>query len=591
MLSDGFNLKGHSVVHHRFYFANRESVSRYINRWDLLLFVLIFSVLFFMTWAGKQMATPYALGDQIPISLSPKALPFYALRTVLRMFIALVFSIGFTFTVGALAAKNRRAEQVIIPAIDILQSVPVLSFLAITITAFIRLFPNSLLGPECASIFVIFTAQVWNMTFGFYQSLKSVPHDLREAAAMFQLSPWQRFWKVEVPFSMSGLLWNMMMSMSASWFFVVLSEAISVSHQTIRLPGVGSYIALAIEQRDLHAVGYAILTMVVVIFLYDQILFRPLIAWSEKFKMDSSPAEEAYQSWFVDWLRESRLAQQFSAGLAVLKDRFVNVSFLRNSTPKIDKEISLSVQKHLDRLWNAIIFFAIVIGGSALIQFILAERQLSDVLSVFLLGAATATRVIILIILSSFVWIPVGVWVGLRPRLAQKIQPVIQFAAAFPANLFYPLFVIAIVRFHLNVEIWVTPLMILGTQWYILFNVIAGASMIPRDLCLAADNFGVKGWHWWRRLALPGIFPFYITGAITAAGGAWNASIVAEWVSWGSTTLKATGLGAYIQASTLEGDFPKIALGTAMMCLYVLFFNHILWRPLYRLAEQRFRIG
>lgn len=578
------------MVRHRFYFANRESVSRYINRWDLLLFILIFSVLFFMTWAGKQMATPYALGDQIPISLAPKTLPFYALRTVLRMFIALVFSIGFTFIVGALAAKNRRAEQVIIPAIDILQSVPVLSFLAITMTGFIRLFPNSLLGPECASIFVIFTAQVWNMTFGFYQSLKSVPHDLCEAAAMFQLSPWQRFWKVEVPFSMSGLLWNMMMSMSASWFFVVLSEAISVAHQTIRLPGVGSYIALAIEQRDIHAVGYAILTMVVVIFLYDQILFRPLIAWSEKFKMDPSPAEEEYQSWLVDWLRESRLAKQFGAGLAVLKDRFVNISFLRRSGSKIDKEINLNVQQRLDWLWNTFIFLAIVTGGYTLIQFILAERQLTDVLYVFLLGAATATRVIILIILSSVVWIPVGVWVGLRPGLAQKIQPVIQFAAAFPANLFYPLFVIAIVRFHLNVEIWVTPLMILGTQWYILFNVIAGASMIPRDLCLAADNFGVKGWHWWRRLALPGIFPFYITGAITAAGGAWNASIVAEWVSWGNTTLKATGLGAYIQASTLEGDFPKIALGTAMMCLYVLFFNHMLWRPLYRLAEKRFNI-
>ncbi|WP_133128567.1 ABC transporter permease [Legionella nagasakiensis] len=579
------------MTNNRFYFANRENVSRYVNRWDLLLLILVFSVLFFLAWAGKQMAVPYELGEPLPISLNPEKLPFYALRTVLRMFIALILSILFTFVVGTLAAKNRRAEQIIIPAIDILQSVPVLSFLAITITGFIHLFPGSLLGPECASIFVIFTAQVWNITFGFYQSLKLVPHDLREASAMFQLSPWQRFWKVEVPYSMSGLLWNMMMSMSASWFFVVLSESIAVSHQDIRLPGVGSYIALAIEQRDLPSVGYAILTMVVVIFLYDQILFRPLIAWSEKFKMEQSPDEEEYQSWLVDWMRSSRLTKHVGAGFSVLKDHFVNTTWFGQSGSKIIREVDDSWQRRMDWLWNSIVWLAIISGGYFLLNFILAELKVSDIFHVLFLGAVTGTRVLVLIILSSLVWIPVGVWVGQRPRLAQKLQPVIQFAAAFPANLFYPLFVIAIVRFNLNVEIWVTPLMILGTQWYILFNVIAGASMIPRDLCLAADNFGVRGWQWWRRLALPGIFPFYITGAITAAGGAWNASIVAEWVSWGDTTLKATGLGEYIQASTLAGDFPKIALGTAMMCLYVLFFNHVLWRPLYRLAQERFNVN
>ncbi|KTD20936.1 ABC transporter permease [Legionella lansingensis] len=575
----------------RFYFANRENVSRYINRWDILLLILIFSVIFFLGWAGKQMAVPYQLGEQLPISLDPAILPFYASRTVLRMFIALALSIVFTFIVGALAAKHRRAEQIIIPAIDILQSVPVLSFLSITVTGFIHLFPGSLLGPECASIFAIFTAQVWNITFAFYQSLKTLPHDLKEAAAMFQLSAWQRFWKVEVPFSMSSLLWNMMMSMSASWFFVVLSEAISVSHQNIRLPGVGSYIALAIQQHDLHAVGYAILTMVIVIFLYDQILFRPLIAWSEKFKMEQSPEEEEYQSWLIDLLRSSRLMNRFSKRSAILKDRFINARSLSRKKPKLIKEIDFRQQKRMDWIWNTIVLLAIISGGWLLLNFILAQLKASEIFHVFLLGAATATRVVVLIIVSSLIWIPVGVWVGLRPRLAQKIQPVVQFVAAFPANLFYPLFVIAIVRFNLNVEIWVTPLMILGTQWYILFNIIAGASNIPRDLYLAADNFGVRGWQWWKRLALPGIFPFYITGAITAAGGAWNASIVAEWVSWGSTTLKATGLGEYIQASTIAGDFPKIALGTAMMCLYVLTFNHLIWRPLYRLAEERFHFN
>jgi NitT/TauT family transport system permease protein len=579
------------VRNSRFYFANPDRVGRFINRWDMLLLVLVFAILFFLGWAGSQMTTPYQLGEPISISLAPSNLPFYALRTVLRMFIALFFSILFTFTVGALAAKNRRAEQVIIPAIDILQSIPVLSFLSITVTGFIHLFPQSLLGPECASIFAIFCAQVWNMTFGFYQSLKTLPHDLKEVSAIFRLSAWQRFWKFEVPFSMSSLLWNMMISMSASWFFVVLSEAISVAHQNIRLPGVGSYIALAIQQRDLHAVGYAILTMIIVIFLYDQILFRPLIAWSEKFKSETSPDESEYQSWLVDWVRGSRLMKHFAEIMRAVTDRFVNARWLRIGEPKANKEIDFKRQKRIDRFWNTIVLFGVFVGAVFLLRFILAELKVHDILHVFLLGAVTGTRVIILIVLSSLIWIPVGVWIGLRPSLAQRIQPVIQFVAAFPANLFYPLFVIAIVKFHLNVEIWVTPLMILGTQWYILFNVIAGASAIPRELYLAADNFGLKNWVWWKRLALPGIFPFYITGAITAAGGAWNASIVAEWVSWGDVTLKATGLGEYIQASTTTGNFPKIALGTAMMCLYVLTFNHLIWRPLYRLAEERFNLN
>lgn len=537
------------------------------------------------------MASPYALGEPLPISIDPSNLPFYAMRTVLRMFIALAFSILFTFIVGTLAAKNRKAEQIIVPAIDILQSVPVLSFLAITVTGFIKLFPGSLLGPECASIFVIFTAQVWNITFGFYQSLKMVPADLKEAARMFQLSPWQRFWKLEVPFSMSGLLWNLMMSMSASWFFVVLSEAIIVAHQEIRLPGVGSYIALAIETSDLAALGYAMLTMVVVIFLYDQILFRPLLAWSEKFKVEQSPDAEEYESWLINWMRRSRLMKSIGHQLSFLRDKFVNSSLLRKITTSQPK---LSIHPHqyaFDKMWQILIYALVVLGCYQLLSYILAELQLSDIVHVFFLGSVTALRVMVLIILSSLIWIPVGVWIGRKPRLAQKVQPFIQFVAAIPANLFYPLFVIAIVKFNLNVEIWITPLMILGTQWYILFNVIAGASMMPRELFLAADNFGVKGWQWWRTLALPGIFPYFITGAITAAGGAWNASIVAEWVSWGNTTLKATGLGEYIQASTLEGDFAKIALGTAMMCLYVLFFNHVLWRPLYRLAEDRFNIS
>ncbi len=575
----------------RLYFSNRENINRLINRWDILLLILLFSILFVLGWTGKHMATPYLIGEPMPISLEPSILPFYASRTVLRMFIALLFSLIFTLIFGSLAAKNRHAERFIIPGLDILQSVPVLSFLAITITGFIQLFPGSLLGPECACIFSIFTAQVWNITFSFYQSLKSVPPDLIEAAEIFQLSAWQRFWKIEVPYSMPGLLWNMMVSMSASWFFVVLSETIIVAHQSIQLPGIGSYIAQAIQKHQLRPVGYSILTMIVVIFLYDQILFRPLIAWSEKFKMEQSPDEEEYHSWLVNWLRSSQLIKQLNIQLSKLTNNFIQSPLFRFKKSASRKTINEHHQKVLDLVWNGIILVIIAISSYLLLHYILSGLKLHEIVHVLLLGTATATRVMVAILLSSIIWIPIGVWIGLRPSWAQKIQPIIQFFAAFPANLVYPLFVIMIVQFHLNVEIWITPLMILGAQWYILFNVIAGASLIPRDLYLVADNFGLKGWQWWKRLALPGIFPFYITGAITAAGGAWNASIVTEWVSWGDQTLRATGLGEYIQASTISGDFPKIALGTSIMCMYVVTFNHLIWRPLYRFALDRFNLN
>lgn len=575
----------------RFYLTSPIKISRYVNHIDLLLLLAIFTILFVLSKTAQDMARPYELGTAITISLSPAALPGYALQTVMRMFIALFFSLLFTFILGAWAAKNRRAEQIIIPAIDILQSVPVLSFLSITVTAFIQLFPNSMIGPQCASVFAIFTSQVWNMIFSFYQSLKMMPHDLKEVSAMFHLSSWARFWKIEVPFSMPSLLWNMMMSMSASWFFVVLSEAILVSHQKILLPGIGSYIATAIAQSNLTAVGYAIITMVIVIFLYDQILFRPLITWSEKFKAELSPDLEEYQSWLVDMIRKSRLIKKIGSYLAIVKMHLINPRWLmqKQSTPYVESN-EIRTKKN-EWLWQTVLILAMTGICLFFFRFIFAALSLDDLVHVFFLGAATGSRVIVLIILSSLIWIPVGVFIGLRPRLSQRIQPIIQFAAAFPANLFYPLFVILIVAFHLNVQIWLTPLMILGTQWYILFNVIAGASNIPIDLTLVADNFGLKGLLWWKRLALPAIFPYYITGAITAAGGAWNASIVAEWVSWGSTTLHATGLGEYIQANTIAGHFPKIALGTVMMCFYVLAFNHLIWRPLYRLAQERFNIN
>lgn len=559
------------------------------NIWDGIAFVIIAALFILCVYAGQQMATPYAIGEPLPISLSPSDLPNYALRTVIRMGLALLCSLFFSFLFGTLAAKYKRAESIIIPAIDILQSVPILGFLSITVVGFIKLFPGSMLGPECAAIFAIFTSQAWNMALSIYQSLKMVPQELKEVAKMYQLTPWQTYWRVEIPFAVPSLLWNTMISLSGGWFFVVACEAISVSNQNIMLPGMGSYIALAIDRQDLGAVGYAILTMLLVILLYDQLLFRPLLKWSEKFTSQNNQTEHETSSWIYTVFQRTRVMQWFGKQMRRLVDAFIH------GIPKPKRKAKTTIDsKRLGKILSLLSISAVFIfflGGLLYTwQFISNNLSLKEVMHVAGLGLITGTRVMVMISLCSLLWIPVGVWVGLRPNVAQVVQPIAQFFAAFPANLFFPLFVIYILKFQLNVEIWTTPLMILGTQWYILFNVIAGTSAIPKDLILAAKNLGVKGPLWWRRIALPAVFPYYITGALAAAGGAWNASIIAEVVNWGDTTLVATGLGAYITQYTEVGDFPRIALGIGIMCIYVILLNRFFWQRLYNYAIERYQV-
>jgi NitT/TauT family transport system permease protein len=565
------------------------------NPWDFIIFFIIFAIFFALAKVGSDMNTPYEVGETLAITLDPRALPEYGIRTVIRMFIAMFFSLLFALGIGTLAAKYKRAERVIIPAIDILQSVPILGFLSITIVGFIWLFPGSLLGPEFAAIFAIFTSQAWNMMLSVYQSLKTVPDDLREASKMFHLSSWQNFWRVDIPFAMPSLLWNTMMSMSGGWFFLVAAEAISVSNQEIMLPGIGSYIAMAIEQANLLAVGYAIVAMLIIILLYDQLLFRPLIKWSDKFKAEQAAYDETSRSWVLSLLRRGRFFRIIGAGFGRAIDATINCRWFMKKPEFMPKQIlpkQLQVpEKALNLFWDLLIY-AVAIGSLIMFtMFILRNLTVGEVLHVFYLGAITAIRIVALIIIASLIWVPIGVWVGMRPRVAQVIQPLAQFLAAFPANLLFPLVVLVIVKYSLNIEIWTTPLMILGTQWYILFNVIAGASSLPKDLYHAAQNFGLKNWLWWKRLALPAIFPYYITGALTAAGGAWNASIVAEIVFWGDITLVATGLGAYIHEVTETGDFPRIALGIGVMCIYVIAFNRLVWQRMYNYAEARYRVN
>lgn len=563
------------------------------NLYDLAILLLVAAGFAAMAHAAREMAEPLAQLTQRPVSLDPANLPDYALRTVLRMFAGIAASLLFTFVVATLAAKSRRAELVIVPALDILQSVPVLGFLTFTVVFFINLFPGSQLGPECAAIFAIFTAQAWNMAFSFYQSLRTLPADLDEAARHFQLSPWLRFWRLEAPFAAPGLIWNTMMSMSGAWFFVVASEAITVGNTTVTLPGIGSWLALAIAARDVKAVLLAVGAMALVILAYDQLIFRPIVAWADKFRFEQTAAQNRPRSWVYDIWRRAGLLKRVGAAVGVVSDGLASLLPPRRlSRPaRAPFNASPTVSRVLDALWLVVVLAVVAWSVWRIVIFIDASLGWADVLTAVKLGLLTLLRVLVLIVLASLVWVPIGVWIGLRPAVATRVQPVAQFLAAFPANVLFPIAVVAIVHWRLDPNIWLSPLMVLGTQWYILFNVIAGASAFPTDLREAATLFRLRSWQWWRQVIVPGILPYYVTGALTATGGSWNASIVAEVASWGSTKLEAAGLGAYIADATAAGDYPRVVLGIAVMSVLVVACNRVVWRPLYRLAERRYRIN
>jgi NitT/TauT family transport system permease protein len=558
------------------------------SRWDLLAAALVLGFIVAFADASRLLVQPLASVAGHDLSLDPALLPEYALRTGLRMLLAMGVSLLFTFAYATWAAKNPRAGKLLVPLLDILQSVPILGFLSVTVVWFLSLSPGRVFGAELACVFAIFSSQAWNMAFSFYQSLRTVPEDLTEAGRMFGLSAWARFWRIEAPFAMPPLVWNMMVSMSGGWFFVTVSEAISVGKTTIALPGIGSYIAVAIAQKDLTAIFYAIGAMLVVILIYDQLLFRPLVAWAERFRVGDDQNDEPPQNWVLTMLRRSRLIDLITAPFEQMMRwsyRFQPPSFgVRAALRDQDSRIA-------DIVWYALLAG---MGGYAAFRiyaFAAANLSWNELFLAIGLGFLTMTRVVILIVLVSLIWAPIGVYIGLRPRLTEIVQPVAQFLAAFPANILFPLVVSVIVVWDLNPDIWLSPLLVLGTQWYILFNVIAGARTIPKDLLDAGDNFGVKGLLWWRKIALPAIFPHYLTGAITASGGAWNASVLAEVANWGSTTLRAHGLGAYIADATTTGDFRRVVLGIAVMAFFVVVVNRLFWQPLYWYAERKYRLS
>ena len=561
------------------------------NQFDLFALALIFAILIAIVHAGHGVLQPLHAPGATEIHLGVVNLPYYALRTTLRMFIALFFSLIFTFTYATLAAKSRRAELILIPLLDVLQSVPILGFLAFLVVFFVNLFPGSVAGYEAAAIFAIFTSQAWNMAFSFYQSLRNVPQDLEEVTAGFHLTPWQKFWQLETPFAIPGLVWNMMMSMSGGWFFVVAAEAITVGENSTRLPGIGSYIDLATSKSDYGAVVAAVAMMALVILAYDQLLFRPLVAFSSRFRVELVAGQEE-RSWVVDAFVRTRWLKPLSL---VLARSFRRMALLQLRAPVRHGERPRTSDTRPSALADAALYTVITLVTAysvwMIYRYVSTTIAWPEVQRAILLTTYTMLRVFVMIVIASAIWVPLGILIGLRPKLANKIQPLAQFLAAFPANVVFPLAVLVLVAFSLNPNIWLSLLIVFGTQWYILFNVIAGAQAYPTDLKEAAKSFGVHGRDWWLKVMIPGIFPYYVTGALTASGGSWNAAIVAEYVRAGDHTEIAQGIGSYIAMATEKGDFQKIVLGVAVMSVFVILFNRLLWRPLFALAEKRLRLA
>jgi len=554
----------------------------------LSLFALLWSVLHF----GKGMMVHFDDSMVLQVDSSPSQIPYYAGRTLLRMWIAFTFSLFFAILTGYLAAKSLAARAFILPALDILQSVPVLGFLSATVTGFMALFPGSLMGVECAAIFAIFTGQVWNMAFGFYHSMVTIPTDMQEAATTYGLTRWQRFKNLELPASAHSLIWNSMMSFGGGWFFVAQSEAISVMNKDLKLPGLGSYMAVAIDKGDNTAAAWAVVAMIFLIVASDQLVWRPLLAWADKFKIELTESGNPATSWVYNILRGAYM-------FTWIEEKIVHP--LGDYLFKVSKRDSVKVVKANPNsgtlIWKIIgLAFALWLAWQALQGGIAAVEVLQGVVSwglighILWLGFLTLLRVVVMTVLATLVWTPVGVWIGFQPKVARLLQPLAQIGASFPVNMTFPLMVGLFVAAHITLN-WGSILLIaMGTQWYILFNVIAGAMAIPNDLKEVARVYRLRDWNLWKTMILPAIFPFWVTGACTAAGGAWNASIVAELATWGDTTLKADGLGAYIAEVTKTGDTPMIIVSIAVMSLFVVLMNKLLWRKLYAYAELRFRL-
>ena len=570
-------------------FPSRETLTRLRFRpLDVAVGIVVLLGVYLLVRVGAGARAPANASRSI--DLAPSNLPYYAARSLLRMFIALFLSYAFSLAYAYVAARSRRARRVMVPALDILQSVPVLGFLAVTVTFFTALFPGSELGLECAAIFAVFTSQAWNITFSFYHSLISQSAEFDEASKLMGLSRWKRFWAVDVPGGAIGLVWNGMMSFGGAWFFLTASEIITVKNRTFTLPGVGSYVGVAVNDGRLDDVVYGIITMIILILVVNFFFWRPLVAYVDKFRVEQSESSQKPRSLVLDALRRSSWPEVLGRGRRSLAEP-VNAA-LGRMTGVDDHSLTESAARRraADVAFAVVLTLALGYGLYSMLAFIATGANgLAVFGTAFGLGFLTFVRVVVVVTIASIVWVPVGVWIGFNPRVAQFMQPIVQVLASFPANFLFPFAIAIFLAIGLSLNFGAIVLMALGTQWYVLFNVIAGASAVPSDLKEAMDNLGVHGLDRWRRLILPGIFPAYVTGAITAAGGAWNATIVAEIVYYNHQTLVAKGLGSFIAQNNT--NLPELFAGLLVMAIYVTGLNALVWRRLYRLASTKFALA
>jgi len=553
---------------------------------DILMFAAALALFYALLVVGRAWLGPFT--PQVEISLTPLALPAYAGYSLLRITIAYILSLAFTLVYGYIAAYNPRAERFMIPLLDVLQSIPVLSFLPGVMLAMVALFPGRQLGVEAGAILLIFTGQVWNMAFSFYASLKSIPKEMREAAKVYGFSWWQRFIQMELPYAAIGLVWNSMMSVAGGWFFLMACEMFVLGQRDFRLPGLGSYLQVAAGVGDTRAILWGLATMIAVIVLLDQFVWRPVIAWAEIFKIEQMKSSTSSESWVLDFIRHSRsLAAIRQKTIRPLGERLM-LRFAQSSSS--ETEVSRSPWK---TFWTRLVVIAALAGmayGVTRVAILLSGLQKSELQEAGIGLVATFVRVNVALLIGALWTIPAGVAIGFNPRLARIAQPLAQIAASIPATALFPVVLLLLIRVGGGLGIGSIILLLLGTQWYILFNVIAGAIAIPTDLKECCSVFRLEGLERWKKLILPGIFPYLITGLVTASGGAWNASIVAEYFHFKGHIYTTVGLGATISQATDAGNFDLLLAATIMMAATVVTINRLVWRRLYALAETRFRL-
>lgn len=554
--------------------------------WGDVLALLLVAVLLYVG-VRLSFAAP-AVVEGPTISLSPTALPWYAALSVGRMLAAYALSMLFTLTYGRWAAYGRRAETVLVPLLDVLQSVPILSFLPVVLLSLSAILPEKV-AAELASIVLIFTSQAWNLTFAWYQSLKTIPKELREAGTIFRFNGWLRFKALELPFAAISLIWNSMMSWAGGWFFLMAAEIFTVGQRDFRLPGLGAYLQEAANQGDVQAILWGVGSLVLVIVALDQLVWRPLLAWSDRFKLEMVEGDEPPSSWFYDVLHRSRLVGFLSERVwHPLSDRLD--MFLTRRFPMRDLPPQVGKRMNWPALALAVVALGAILYGAYRAVLLLALVPSAQWMQILAGVGATLLRVTTALVIALGWTVPLGVAIGTNRRVAAVLQPVVQIAASVPATALFPIFVLALTGLPGGLNVAAVLLMLMGTQWYLLFNIIAGASAIPQDLKYTTALLGIGRWARWRTLILPALFPYIITGAITASGGAWNASIVAEHVEFGGRTLKTVGIGSLIAEATNIGNYPLLLAATLSMVLAVVFINRALWRRFYRLAEERYRM-